>query len=62
MQARDIKSLNCELAIDALPKAVQIEKLAENAHVDKKMENEAELLRSSTPDQAAPPTVFDRPR
>ncbi len=62
MQARDIKSLNCELAIDALPKAVQIEKLAENAHVDKKMENEAELLKSSSPDQAAPPNVFDRPR
>jgi hypothetical protein len=62
MQARDIKSLNCELAVDALPKAVEIEKLAENAHVDKKMENEAELLKSSTADQAAPPNVFDRPR
>jgi hypothetical protein len=62
LQARDIKSLNCELAVDALPKMVDIEKLAENAHVDKKMENEAELLKSSVPDQAATLNVFDRSR
>ncbi|MCE9534556.1 MAG: flagellar basal body P-ring protein FlgI [Planctomycetes bacterium] len=61
MQARDTKSLNCELALDALPKAVPIKKLAENAHVDKMMENEIELLKSAVPDQVGPASVFDRP-
>jgi len=61
MQARDTKALTCDLAIDALPKHVPVQKLAQNAHVDKKMENEAELLKSSTQEQAEPPSVFDRP-
>jgi len=59
-QARDTKALTCDLAIDALPREVSIQKLAQNAHVDKKMENEAELLKSSAQEQAEPTSVFDR--
>jgi len=60
IQARDTKALRGSLAIDALPKAVPIQALAKNAHTDKMMENEAELLKSAVPEQAGPANVFDR--
>jgi len=60
-EARDTKCLSCDLAIDALPKEVPIQKLAENAHIDRKMDNEMDLIKSATPDQAAAPApAFDR--
>jgi hypothetical protein len=58
IQARDTKALNCPLALDAVPKAAAITKLANNAHVDKKMENEADLLKTAADLEA--PNVFDR--
>ena len=61
LEARDTKSLNCELAVDAIPKGVAIQELADNAKVDKKMENEAELLKKASSDKVLP-NVFDRPR
>jgi flagellar basal body P-ring protein FlgI len=60
IQANETKCLNCELAIDALPKAVPVQKLAENALVDKMMENEKDLLKSAVEEQADPTRVFDR--
>jgi hypothetical protein len=60
IQARDTKALNCELAIDALPQAVPVKKLAEAAKLDPRMENEADLLRSTTSDREPAPNVFDR--
>jgi hypothetical protein len=60
MQARDTKALNCDLAIDALPQAVPVKMLAENARKDKKMENELDLLKVVTPEREAAPNVFDR--
>jgi hypothetical protein len=56
-EARDTKCLNCDLAIDALPKEVPLQKLAENAHVDRKMDNEMDLLKNA--EQASAP-AFDR--
>jgi flagellar basal body P-ring protein FlgI len=58
LQARDTKCLNCALALDAVPKAAPIKTLADDAHVDKKLENEAELLKALSPDS---PNLFDRP-
>ena len=60
VQARDTRTLNCDLALDALPKVVTIEKLGENANVDPKLENEAELLKSAVPDREGTANVFDR--
>ncbi len=57
LQARDTKTLNCLLALDAIPKAVPINKLGENAHVDKNLENETELLKAP---ERTPINVFDR--
>jgi flagellar basal body P-ring protein FlgI len=43
--ARDLKAIDCELAMDALPKGVEIKRLAEHARGDKMMEREADLMR-----------------
>jgi hypothetical protein len=60
MMARDTKSLNCELAVDAVPKEVPVQKLAENAHVDKMMQNEKELMKSLTLGQTETPSNLER--
>ncbi len=44
-QARDIKALDCDLRIDALPRGAEIKRLAEHARGDKMMEKEAELMK-----------------
>jgi hypothetical protein len=58
LEARDTKALNCDLAVDALPRGVPVQKLAENAHVDKTLQNEADLLKGAASDR--PENVFDR--
>jgi flagellar basal body P-ring protein FlgI len=56
-QARDIKALDCELAMDALPRGVEIKRLAEHARGDKMMEREADLLKE--PIEKPRVNVFD---
>lgn len=59
MKAGDRKALSCRLAIDALPKAVPIQRLAKAATLDKQMEQEYDLLAEV--DAEATPNLFEVP-
>lgn len=55
-QARDLKTLDCELAVDAFPKGAEIKALADHARGDKMMEREADLMQL---EKSKPLNVFD---
>jgi hypothetical protein len=55
-KAHDRKALSCPLALDALPTAVPIKRLAEAARSDPRMEQEADLLAEK--DASATPGLF----
>ncbi len=55
-KASDRKALNCKLAIDALPRAVPIKRLAEAAREDPRLEQELDLLAEV--DELATPNLF----
>ena len=57
-QARDIKAIDCELRIDALPKGAEIKRLAEHARGDKMLEKEADLMKDAA-EKPKTPNVFD---
>ncbi len=57
MKAQDRKAINCRVVVDALPKAVPIQRLAEAAREDPWMTLEYDLL--SEVDDAATPTLFE---
>lgn len=65
-KAHDRKSLSCPLALDALPKAVPVKRLAEAARLDKQMEQERDLFKetdeTSTPGLFAQKPEGERPR
>jgi flagellar basal body P-ring protein FlgI len=56
-QARDIKAIDCELTMDALPKGVEIKRLAEHARGDKMMEREADMMKD--PAEKPRVNIFD---
>jgi hypothetical protein len=58
-KARDRKALGCKLAMDALPRAVPIKRLAEAARQDLKMEQEYDLLAEV--DAGETPNLFAAP-
>jgi flagellar basal body P-ring protein FlgI len=58
-KADERKALSCELAFDALPKAVPIKRLAEAARLNPGLQNEAELLKET--DEASTPGLFTPP-
>lgn len=58
-KASDRKSLSCKLALDALPRAVPVKRLAEAARADPRMEQEQDLLTET--DAAATPGLFAAP-
>jgi hypothetical protein len=58
-KAADCKALSCKLALDALPRAVPVKRLAEAARADPRMEQEQDLLTGA--DATATPGLFAGP-
>lgn len=57
-KADERKALSCPLVLDALPKAVPVKTLADNARTDPWLKLEAELVEKAEAEEAAAPGLF----